>query len=252
MTYLYLYEGADQRLYIGIGDETTRAWEDHNEDAEALRAEPDTLVLQTPMPFSSRKDAEVAEAIAIHIAALAGIPVRSDNEDATEIVAQAVNRAGIKGTKHLVPAVFRKDGSIDFGTLRRTAIVVLKPESIDARGSLHGGRPVASFAARAESEWDLRKAKRKGYRPQRLLAILKKSQVVLGDWDLDPETPLHDDRFALADPTNDDPRGVKGMRLDLAGDHLGNLVTWSNDVRDAFGLRSHRQRQTTVPSFPTG
>jgi len=57
VTYLYLYEGADRRLYIGIGDEMTRPWEAHNEDAQALLAEPTTQLLQTPEPFSSRKDA---------------------------------------------------------------------------------------------------------------------------------------------------------------------------------------------------
>ena len=121
MTYLYLYEGADRRLYIGISDEMTRPWEAHNEDAAALLAEPTTQVLQTPMPFSSRNDARMAEAIAIHVAALAGIRIDSDHEDASEIAAQATNRAGMKGTKHLVPAVLRKEGAIGFGALERTA-----------------------------------------------------------------------------------------------------------------------------------
>ena len=57
----------------------------------------------------------MAEAIAIHLAALAGMRIDSDHEDASEIVAQATNRAGMKGTTHLVPAVLRKQGSIDFG-----------------------------------------------------------------------------------------------------------------------------------------
>jgi predicted GIY-YIG superfamily endonuclease len=36
MTYVYLYEGSDRRLYVGIGTEMTRPWESHNEDAQAL------------------------------------------------------------------------------------------------------------------------------------------------------------------------------------------------------------------------
>jgi hypothetical protein len=107
------------------------------------------------MPFSSRKDAEMAEAIAIHIAALAELHISSDNKETNKIITQATNRVGMKGTKHLVPAVFRKDGSNVFGTLKWTAIVVLKPESIDARGSLHGGRPVARLLReqRASGTW---------------------------------------------------------------------------------------------------
>jgi predicted GIY-YIG superfamily endonuclease len=234
VTYLYLYEGADRRLYIGIGNEMTRPWEAHNEDAQALLAEPTTQVLQTPVPFSSRDDARKAEAIAIHVAALAGMRVVSDREDTREIVAQATNRAGMKSTQHLVPAVLRKRGAIDYGTLEQTAIVVLKPGDIDERDSLHGGRDVATFVARAEKYWPLKTACSAGYRPRRLLAIMKTSHVIVGDWDLDLEAPVLDDRFVLGDPRNDDPRGVKGMRLDLAGARLGNQVTWSSDIRDAF------------------
>jgi predicted GIY-YIG superfamily endonuclease len=235
MAYLYLYEGADRRLYIGIGTEMTRPWEAHNEDAEALLREPTTQVLQTPEPFSSRHDARMAEAIAIHVAALAGLQIFSDREDVREIVAQATNRAGMKSTQHLVPAVLRKPGTVDYSTLRQTAIVVLKPGDIDDRPSLHGGRDVATFVTRAEKYWPLKTARTAGYAPQRLLAIMKTSHVIAGDWDLDLETPVLDDRFLFADPGNDDPRGVKGMQLDMAGARLGNLVTWSGDIR--AGLR---------------
>jgi len=234
LTYLYLYEGADRRMYIGIGAEMTRPWEAHNEDAQALLEEPTTQVLQTPVPFSSRDDARMAEAIAIHIAALAGMQIFSDRDDAREIIAQATNRAGMKGTQHLVPTVLRKEGTVEYGTLEKTAIVVLKPGDIDDRPSLHAGRDVATFVTRAEKYWPLQAAGSAGYRPRRLLAIMKTSHVILGDWDLDPEGPVLGDRFVLAEPNNDDRRGVKGMRLDLAGARLGNRVTWSSDIRNAF------------------
>jgi hypothetical protein len=61
----------------------------------------------------------------------------------------------MKSTQHLVPAVLRKEGTIDYGTLMQTAIVVLKPGDIDERGSLHGGRDVATFVTRAEKFWPL-------------------------------------------------------------------------------------------------
>jgi hypothetical protein len=230
VTYLYLYEGADRRLYIGIGDDMTRPWEAHNEDAQALLAEPTTQVMQTPEPFSCREDARTAEAIAIHIAALAGMQVLSQRGDAGEIVAQATNRAGVKSTRHLVPAVMRKEGTVHYGSLERTAVVVLRPGEIDERGSLHGGRDVATFVSRSGKTWPLQTARSVGYGPRRLLAIMKTSHVIVGDWDLGTETPVLDDRFVLDDPAEDDPRGVKGMWLDLGGARLGDRLTWSSDI----------------------
>jgi predicted GIY-YIG superfamily endonuclease len=85
-TYLYLYEGADHRIYIGIGNEMTRPWQAHNNDAQALLAEPTTQVLQTPEPFSRRDDARKAEAIAIHVAALAGLRVSAIGRTHTRLL----------------------------------------------------------------------------------------------------------------------------------------------------------------------
>jgi len=64
-------------LYIGIGDEMTRAWGPHNEYAEALLARRGAELLQTPEPFSTRADALKAEAIAIHLAARWPVSVSS-------------------------------------------------------------------------------------------------------------------------------------------------------------------------------
>jgi len=234
MTYVYLYEGAQGRIYIGLGTEMTRPWEPHNADAEALLHEPTTQVLQTPEPFSSRRDARVAEAIAIHVAALARLQISSDHEDVDAIRAQATNRAGALSTRHLVPAVLRKPGAVDYAVLRKTAIVVLKPGDVDDRPSLHAGRTVTTFAQRAEKYWPLGRARSAGYAPRRLLAIMKTSHIIAGDWDLGVSSPLVTDRFVLADPSEDDVRDVKGMRLELGSARLGNRVTWSSDIRDEF------------------
>ncbi len=236
-TYLYLYESREEGggLYIGIGDEMTRAWGPHNEDAEALLARRGAELLQTPEPFSTRADALKAEAIAIHVAALAGVRVvLSDHVDTGELIAQATNRAGMKSTSHLVSAVMRKAGTVKYDDVTRTAVVVLKPGGIDERGSLHGGRDVATFAARAEKHWPLTTAHRLGYCPRRLLAVMKTSRIILGDWDLDQESPVTDEMFVLADPDDDDPRGVKGMWFDWGSTRVGNQVTWSEDIRDEF------------------
>ena len=71
-TWLYIYEGAPRsdeeerrRVYIGIGKSMERVFEKHNLEAESLRNAEGTLIRQTVEPFSSRKDALKAEAIAI-------------------------------------------------------------------------------------------------------------------------------------------------------------------------------------------
>ena len=119
-------------------------------------------------------------------------------------------------------------------TLEQTVIVVLKPGDIDDRASLHGGRDVATSVARAENGVAVGDCALGWHRPRRLLAIMKTSHVIAGDWDLDLQALVLDDRFVLADPCNDDPRGVKGKLLDLGDAGLGNLVTWSSDIRGAF------------------
>jgi hypothetical protein len=63
---------------------------------------------------------------------------------------------------------------------------------------------------------------------------MKTSRIILGDWDLDQESPVTDEMFVLADPGDDDPRGVKGMWFDWGSTRVGNQVTWSEDIRDEF------------------
>lgn len=217
--YLYTYE--NQRLgkiYIGIGNSPSRVWEHHNADALTLLAETDTQVKITPVPFANRAQARKAEAIAIHVASLAGLQVLT-------------NRAGTTATSELTTAVYRREGVVHFKDLTRTCIVVLKPDPIGDRPALHGGQTAPVFVARAREFWGLGRARRERYDAIRLIAIQKSVHTILGDWNLDSHDHWTDEAFALLAPDDDDPRGARGKTLNWDGYQPGTTVTWSNDIR---------------------
>lgn len=222
-TWLYLYESADRRsVYIGIGNSMERVWEPHNHEAEELRNEPSTMILQTIEPFSSREDALKAEAIAIHVATMGGQRVISDLD--------VTNRAGTKGTSRLGPAVMRRSGEVPASTLTNTAIVPIRAEAMDERPGPYGGRAGAVFSERAQKYWTV--AADKQERVTRLIAVLAGSDgVILGDWDVDPLKGYGPDGdvFPLVDAAKDDPRGVKGKRL--TGIRCNSRQVYSFDLR---------------------
>ncbi|MFT4189254.1 MAG: hypothetical protein QM621_11810 [Aeromicrobium sp.] len=238
-TYLYLYDNLElNKVYIGIGDSMDRVWQSHNPEAEALRDVPGTTILQTVTPFSKRADARKAEAIAIHIAARMGKTViveddegRASSEISEEGAVFTVNRAGVESTKELGPAVFLREGEVDYSDLRGTAIVTIKSESMDDRPAPYGGVSAASFSERARQWWSVGTAKQP--RITRLIAVLSGSDVILGDWDVDPAGSYGPDGdvFPLCDPEQDDPRGVKGMRLVPRSARRGGKMVYSSDLR---------------------
>lgn len=233
-TYLYTYENHELRkVYIGIGT-LDRPYQGHNRDAERLRDHPQTAILRTPEPFSSRQDARKAEAIAIRSAAMFGSAhVLSDHPDQAEIIDAVTNRSGVVTTSHMVPAFKPREGTVMYTDLRRTAIVVVKSEAIDTRPTVHAERGPAIMADRAKKFWKLGKAVNYGL--ERLLAVLKTHHVILGDWDLDPDQPVVVDQgeFRLLDERRDDPRGVKGMRLETPKGFHWQGQQYSPDVEVA-------------------
>lgn len=248
--HLYLYEKTEghPEVYIGIGH-LTRPYEAHNPDAEALRDALDTNVVVTPEPFSTRADAERAEALMIHVASMFGGLASGDleeepNQNTDTAVVQVTNRAGMAGTKHLVPATFKKEGEVDYFALERTALVTLRPNAIDERGSLHGGRSAATYSERAREFWGLQRACSNGYNPVRLLAVSTGDNTIVGDWDLVEDDPIlvrggKNDAFQLVDANEDDPREVKGMRLvHFRG---SQTVAWSQDIANEHELKGQRK-----------
>ena len=196
-TWLYIYEGAPRgegerrSIYIGIGKSMGRVFESHNPDAERLRDAEGTLIRQTVEPFSSRKDALKAEAIAIHVASLMGLDPIYDAEDEEELFGEGdkavTNISGTKTSKHLGPAIFTRPGEVAQDQMRETIIV---PISADKRPKI-----------------------------RKLVAVLTKAHVILGSWEVDPslEWELADPdttciRIPVPHPEDDDVDGFKGKR----------------------------------------
>lgn len=232
-TWIYLYENPVEKcLYVGIAERLDRIWEVHNDDAERLREASGTRILQTLQPFSSRGDALKAEAIAIHIATLSGVSVFHAQDEVSVKDGQVLvtNRAGTKSTSVLGPAVKRREGAVDFESLRRTAIVTISAEDMDERRGPYGGIEGAVFSQRAQKWWKV--ASNKQPKVERLIAILSGSGgVILGDWDVAVGSTYgaDGDVFPLVDPAEDDPRKIKGMRLVGVRGQSGRI--YSEDVR---------------------
>ncbi|MEV7132073.1 hypothetical protein AB0N24_04205 [Arthrobacter sp. NPDC093128] len=238
--YLYIAENSNTtKIYIGIGESTTRIHGHHNSDAQRLIKAHDTVISQTPLQFSSVEDARMAEAIAIHIAVSAGKTVFLDADDelgqvggeqATTI--SSTNRAATKSSRYLVPYVPRRDGVVTYSSLRNTAIVTMRPEALSDgtdRGTVHGGKTAQELAARALGNWNLKISRDLRYDVNRLIVRMKKSDIIIADWDL-AKKPTMDTVFVPRKLEKFDPRKTRGMTLDMEGMRLSNGVTWSQDI----------------------
>lgn len=250
-TWLYIYEGAPRsdeeerrRVYIGIGKSMERVFEKHNLEAESLRNAEGTLIRQTVEPFSSRKDALKAEAIAIHVASLMGLDPIYDFQDEEELFEKdekddksVTNIAGTKTSKHLGPANFTRPGEVAQDRMRETIIVPISADSLEGRVSAFGGNTGEVFIERAAEAWNIASAKRP--KIKRLVAVLKKGHVILGSWEVDPSrewTLVNPDsnppystrvRIPVPHPEQDDVDGFKGKR------YVGRLqvgVLYSPDI----------------------
>lgn len=109
-------------------------------------------------------------------------------------------------------AVPRREGEVSFTSLSRTAIVTITAEEIHARSGT--GQAPANVAECAREWWMVQADQQP--RIERLIVILKDSSgLILGDWDVDPETGYGPEGniFPLIDPADDDIRGAKDKRL---------------------------------------
>lgn len=247
-TWLYLYENTKaKKIYIGIGKSMKRVFQVHNPQAEELRDLSGTLIRQTAEPFSSRRDALMAEAIAIHVASLMGMKPSIAPEQQSQLFipeedsVTTTNIQGLKSTEFLGPAIFVKHGEVARKDLSETIIVPISPNDIEGRTSAFGGNPGEIFAERARGYWNVRDTKRSKIR--HLIAVLTGSRrIILGSWDVDPESewtliPDHEKlkspyrtrvKIPIINESQDDVQGLKGKTY--LG-QLGQSVRYSADIK---------------------
>lgn len=194
-------------MYIGIGKKLDRIFEGHNDQAEKLRDSKETGILQTAEPFSTREDALMAEAIAIHVASFFISAINEsvgknnqiellddysaevgklDEEKAQKF--ELTNRQGVKSSKLLIPAIQRKSGDVEPNNndLKNTLIVPISLKDIHGLPSSYGALKGDEFAPRATCHWAVAKKKRPYIR--HLLAVLRDSKIILGSWKVDPDS----------------------------------------------------------------
>lgn len=239
--WLYIYENIDRRaIYIGIGDSMSRVFGPHNPEATALRdTTPGTVVLQTYEPFSSRSDARKAEAIAIHIAALAGLTAHTA-DDADGLV--TTNISGTQSSQVLGPAIVTRDETVEWSDIRQTLVVTIAPHAIPGHLAPFGANDPSEFSLRANRWWNVRLRQRP--KVHRLIAVLKGSgSLVLGCWEVDqagewrliPDSENQPKGYRtrvevpLVDPADDNVDDLKGKRI--VGFRANSAVRYSDDIR---------------------
>lgn len=184
---------------------------------------------------------------AICAAAAAGAEVLFDKHRAGAL-APVTNIAKVGGSKHLSPAVFRRDGVVRYSALERTVIVTLHMSEIDdvgddtRRPALHDGRSDEVFHQRATRWWGLGAADHRrrtaatsnGELPrdvERLIAIQKGTYTILGAWNLADEQWRRDGgswMFVTETPIGE----WRGLQLDWEeATHSGGSMIWSQDIR---------------------
>jgi hypothetical protein len=190
--------------------------------------------------------------VAICAAAAAGVDVLSDSDDRSALT----NIAKVSSSKHLSPAVFRRDGAIRYDDLDRTALVILSLDEIGEgtsyRPTLHSGRDEGVFHMRATRWWPLKSADTRRHRKrapdgslprdvERLIAVQKGVGTILGAWRLADEQWRQDDEGWVF-LTNGAITDLRGQQFEWCGVYQGTKLTWSSDIRAEIRGWSDRAR----------
>lgn len=125
---------------------------------------------------------------------------------------------------------------VPYSELEMTAIVTASAETLpDGRGPVDLASTPQDIALRSLASWPLDKIRRLGILPRRLLVRLGSTTdspgTIVADWALDRSEPTRDDAFRPMNVAENNFLGSVGRRLSMQGEKLGQLVTWSPDIR---------------------
>lgn len=144
--------------------------------------------------------------------------------------------------RYLTRADASLNPDVPYSELEMTAIVTASAEPLaDGRGPVSLESTPGEVAQRSLTSWPLDKIRREGIFPRRLLVRLGSATdspgTIVADWALDPSEPTRGDAFRPLNLTEHNYLGTVGRRLSMQGEKLGQLVTWSPDIRALHASR---------------
>ena len=247
--YLYIGKKRSGEIgYVGIGG-VTRPYGGHNEDADDVLRTGE--VWMTSVPFSTRRDAEMAESLLIRALTWS-----------SEIPPDLANIAKVVFSKYLTPALPYRDGKLRYSDVKNALFVKVRPGQLKGRIAPHGESGNLDLALRCNRWWGLGSARARDKDIRLLIAVtahVKPARVVgvwetrpTSDWwyedQLSPENSRIGDRpwnnaVPLTDTPakgwvatliSDDPdvNNWQGMEFDWEGYNPQN-IGYSKDLRGA-------------------
>jgi hypothetical protein len=251
--FLYLGKHKDGSLgYVGIGG-VTRPYGGHNKEADEVLRRGEVWV--TTSPFSSRKDAEMAESLLIRALTWA-----------TEQQPRLTNIAKVNASKYVTPALPYKEGLLKYSEVTNTLFVKVRPGQLKGRTAPHGESGDLDLTIRCNRWWGLGKAVDKKADIKYLVAITSavKPPRVIGVWKTHPTSdwwledqsnphtlqnrtedwnssaPLYEDVrangwVATVESTNPNVNDWQGLEFDWEG-YNPQRLGYSVDIRKFMGL----------------
>jgi hypothetical protein len=250
--YLYIGRKLDGAIgYIGIGG-VTRPYGGHNDQADGVLRNGEVWI--TDMPFSSRRDAEMAESLLIQALTWA-------NDTPPELA----NIAKVNSSKNLVPALPYRDGLLRYSEVSKALFVKIHPGRLKGRSAPSGDSNNFDLTVRCNRWWPLESAIRRRADVQLLVAVTAhvKPSRVIGAWRTHPVTnwwfedqsqpeesrlahepwngPLpadgeHRAKKWVVTVESPDPtvNGWQGLEFDWEG-YAPQNIGWSKDLRPSAG-----------------
>lgn len=246
--YLYIGKKRTGEIgYVGIGG-VTRPYGEHNESADDVLRNGE--VWMTSIPFSSRKDAEMAESLLIR--ALTWSAEKSPD---------LTNIAKVNHSKYVTPALPYREGTVRYSDIRNALFVKVRPGQLKGRIAPHGESGDLELTLRCNRWWRLRSAIAQNKDIKFLVAVTAhvKPARIIGVWETRPvsdwwfedqsspqEARCTDEPWNNAAPSygtpakgwvvtvvspSPDVNGWQGMEFDWEGYNPQN-IGYSVDLRD--------------------
>jgi hypothetical protein len=246
--YLYIGKQSSGAIgYIGIGG-VTRPYDEHNPAADVVLQSGDVWI--TEQPFSTRRDAEMAESLLIQALTWA-----------TRVPPDLTNIAKVSYSKHLVPALRYREGTLRYSDLSNALLVKVRPGSLKGRSAPTANTDDFDLTVRCNRWWGLGAAVRRQADVRHLVAVTAhvKPARVIGVWNTHPvaqwwyenlsapvagtntaepwngpHEPVGEDRpkgwVATVQSTNPDVNMWQGLEFDWEG-YAPQRIGWSRDLR---------------------